>query len=116
MDATEIEAITLNALGGDDIVATVGLAGTSQNLSGGTQTTADILNVDAQGACAVVAPGSFAIDGAQPITFTEFEQFTVQNQCAAISGIPTLSPLAVAAFAAFLVLAALAVMRFQRSA
>ena len=54
--------------------------------------------------------------GAQPITFTEFEQFTVQNQCAASAGIPTLSPLAVAAFAAFLVLAALAVMRFQRSA
>ena len=42
MDATGVEAIALNALGGDDRVTTVPLAGTSQNLIGGTQTTADV--------------------------------------------------------------------------
>jgi Ca2+-binding RTX toxin-like protein len=114
MNATEIEALTLNALGGDDTVATVGLAGTSQSLNGGTQTTADILNLDAQGACVTVSSGSFTIAGAQAITFAEFEQFSLLNQCAAILGIPTLSPLAAAAFAAFLVLAALTVIRLQR--
>jgi Ca2+-binding RTX toxin-like protein len=116
MDATETEAIALNALGGDDTVTTVGLAGTSQSLNGGTQTIADILTVDAQGACAASSPGSITIAGAQPITFTEFETVNLLNQCAAAAAIPTLSQLAVAAFAVFLALAALVVMRLQSSA
>jgi Ca2+-binding RTX toxin-like protein len=114
MNATEVEAITLNALGGDDLVTTVGLAGTSQSLSGGTQTTADVLNIDAQGDCVVpTSAGSVTIAGAQPITFTEFEQVNVQNQCIA-ADVPTLSPLAMAALAAFLALTALVALRLQR--
>jgi hypothetical protein len=116
MDATEIEALTLNALGADDTVTTVGLAGTSQRLNGGAQTNADIPNVDAQGACLAQAAGSYTIAGAQTITFAEFEQVNIRNQFAAVTGIPTLSPLAAAAFAVFLVLAALAVMRLKSSA
>jgi Ca2+-binding RTX toxin-like protein len=113
MDATGVEAITLNTLAGDDRVTTVPLAGTSQNLSGGTQTTADVLTIDAQGGCvASSGSGTVTIAGAQPINFSEFEQFNVTNQCAAAAvDIPTLGPLAMAAMAAFLVLAGLVLMR-----
>jgi Ca2+-binding RTX toxin-like protein len=113
MDATGVEAITLNALAGDDRVTTVPLAGTSQNLMGGTQTTADVLTIDAQGACVTPSgSGTVTIAGGQPITVSEFEQVDVTNQCAAaVAGIPTLSPLAMAALAGFLALAAILVMR-----
>jgi hypothetical protein len=114
MDATGVEAITLNALAGDDSVTTVPLAGTSQNLIGGTQTTADVLVIDAAGGCVVSsAPGTFTIAGSQPITFSEFEQVNVTNQCAV--DVPTLGPLAMAAMAAFLGLAAILAMRSQSS-
>jgi hypothetical protein len=95
-------------------VTTVGLAGTSQNLLGGTQTTADALTVDAQGACVTPSgAGTVTITGAQPITFSEFESVDVINPCAAPAavGVPTLSPLAMAALAAFLAIAALFVIR-----
>ena len=114
MDATDVEAIALNALAGDDRVATVPLAGTSQNLIGGTQTTADVLTIDAQGGCVMPSgSGTVTIAGAQPITFSEFEQFSVVNPCvvAAPVDIPTLGPLAMAALAAFLALAGLVLMR-----
>ena len=113
MDATDVEAIALNALGGDDRVTTVGLAGTSQNLFGGTQTTADVLTIDAQGGCVTSGSGTVTIAGAQPIAFSEFEQFSVVNPCvvAAPVDIPTLGPLALAAMAAFLALAGLVLMR-----
>jgi Ca2+-binding RTX toxin-like protein len=114
MDATDVEAIALNALGGDDRVTTVGLAATSQNLLGGTQTTADVLTIDAQGGCVTPSgSGSVTIAGAQPIAFSEFEEFSVVNPCvvAAPVDIPTLSPLALAALAAFLALAGLVLMR-----
>jgi Ca2+-binding RTX toxin-like protein len=112
MDASNVEAIALNALGGDDHVTTVGLPGTSQNLIGGTQTTADALTVDAQGACVTSGSGTVTVAGALPITFSEFESVDVTNQCAtAAVGVPTLSPLAMAALAAFLVIAALFVIR-----
>jgi Ca2+-binding RTX toxin-like protein len=113
MDATAVESITLNALAGDDSVTTVPLAGTSQNLIGGTQTTADILTIDARGGCVTPSgSGTVTIAGAQPITFSEFEQVNVTNQCvAAAVDIPTLGPLAMAALAAFLALAALVLMR-----
>jgi Ca2+-binding RTX toxin-like protein len=115
MDADEVELLTLNALGGDDRVTTVGLAGTSQNLSGGSQTTVDVLTIDALGQCVVSSTaGSVTIAGAQPITFTDFEQVNLQGQC--VVNVPTLSPLALAAMAAFLILAALAVIRLQSSA
>lgn len=113
MDATGVEAITLNALAGDDSVTTVPLAGTSQNLIGGTQTTADVLVIDAQGGCVVSsAPGTLTIAGSQPIT-SEFEQVNVTGQC--LVEVPTLGPLAMAALAAFLALAAIFVMRPQIS-
>jgi Ca2+-binding RTX toxin-like protein len=113
MDATGVEAITLNALAGDDRVTTVPLAGTSQNLIGGTQTTVDALTIDAQGGCVTPSgSGTVTVTGAQPITFSEFEQVSVTNPCAAAAaGIPTLGPLAMAALAAFLALAALLVIR-----
>ena len=112
MDASNVEAIALNALGGDDHVTTVGLPGTSQNLIGGTQTTADALTVDAQGACVTSGSGTVTVAGALPITFSEFESVDVTNQCAtAAVGVPTLSPLAMAALAAFLAIAALLVIR-----
>ena len=115
MNATEVEAITLNALGGDDNVATVPLAGTSQNLVGGTQTTADVLTIDAQGGCVVPSgPGTVTIAGAQPITFSEFEQVNFTNQCV-VAEVPTLGPVALAALAAFLALAAILLMRSQSS-
>jgi len=115
MNATEVEAITLNALGGDDSGTTVPLAGTSQNLIGGTQTTADVLVIDAQGGCVVSsAPGTLTIAGSQAITFSEFEQVNVTGQC--LVEVPTLGPLAMAALAAFLALAALVVMRSRSSA
>ena len=110
MDATGVESITLNALAGDDRVTTVPLAGTSQNLIGGTQTTADVLVIDAQGGCVVSSEsGSFTIAGAEPITVSEFEQVNVTNQC--VVDVPTLSPLAMAVLAAFLTLAGLVLMR-----
>jgi Ca2+-binding RTX toxin-like protein len=117
MTATQVEVITLNALGGDDRVTTVPLVGTSQNLIGGTQTTADVLTIDAGGACVTPSQsGTVTIAGAEPITFSEFEQVSVVNQCvAAVADVPTLGPLAMAAMAAFLVLAALLVMRSQSS-
>jgi Ca2+-binding RTX toxin-like protein len=114
MDATDVEAIALNALAGDDRVTTVGLAGTSQNLIGGTQTTADVLTIDAQGGCVTPSgSGTVSIAGAQPITFSEFEESSVVNPCvvAAPVDIPTLGPLAMAALAAFLALAGLVLMR-----
>jgi Ca2+-binding RTX toxin-like protein len=113
MDATGVEAIVLNALAGDDHVATVPLAGTSQNLIGGTQTTVDVLTVDAQGACVTPSgAGTITIAGGLPITFSEFEQVDVVNPCsAAAAGIPTLSPAAMAALAAILAVAALVVIR-----
>ncbi|MFN2387004.1 MAG: hypothetical protein ABR576_12100 [Thermoanaerobaculia bacterium] len=116
MSATEIEALTLNALGGDDRVATIGLPGTSQSLSGGAHTAADVLDVDALGSCAVSTPGSFTITGAQPITFTEFETVNLINECGAVANVPTLSPLALAALGTLLAIAALLVMRLQSSA
>jgi Ca2+-binding RTX toxin-like protein len=113
MDATGVEAITLNALAGDDRVTTVPLVGTSQNLIGGTQATADVLTIDAQGGCVTSSgSGTVTIAGADPITFSEFEQVTVVNQCvAAVANVPTLSPLAMAAMASFLALAGLVLMR-----
>ena len=114
MDADEVELLTLNALGGDDRVTTVGLAGTSQNLSGGAQTIADVLTINAMGQCVVNSTaGSVTIAGAQPITFTDFEQVNLQGKC--VVDVPTLSPLAMAAMAAFLILAALGVIRLQSS-
>jgi Ca2+-binding RTX toxin-like protein len=114
MNATEVEAITLNALAGDDSVTTVPLAGTSQNLIGGTQTTADVLTIDAAGGCVVPSTaGTVTITGAQPITFSEFEQVSITNQC--VADVPTLGPLAMAVMAAFLALAAILVMRSQSS-
>jgi Ca2+-binding RTX toxin-like protein len=114
MDATDVEAIALNALGGDDRVTTVPLAATSQNLVGGTQATADVLTIDAQGGCVTPSgPGSVTIAGGEPIAFSEFEQVDVVNPCvvAAPVDIPTLGPLAMAALAAFLALAGLVLMR-----
>jgi Ca2+-binding RTX toxin-like protein len=113
MNATGVESITLNALAGDDRVTTVPLTGTSQNLLGGTQTTADVLTIDAQGGCVTPSgSGTVTIAGAQPITFSEFEQVDVVNPCvAAVVGVPTLSPLAMAALAAFLALAGLVLVR-----
>jgi hypothetical protein len=114
MNATGVEALMVNALAGDDRVTTVPLAGTSQNLMGGTQTTADALVIDAQGGCVTTSTaGTFTIGGAQPITFSEFEQVNVTGQCAV--DVPTLSPLAMVALAAFLALAAILVMRPQSS-
>ena len=113
MDATGVEAIALNALAGDDRVTTVPLAGTSQNLIGGTQTMADALTVDAQGGCVQPSSsGTVTVTGAQPINFAEFESVNVINQCAAaVANVPTLGPLAMAALAAFLALAGLVLMR-----
>ena len=114
MDATDVEAIALNALGGDDRVTTVPLAATSQNLLGGIETTADVLTIDAQGGCVTPSgSGTVTIAGAQPIAFSEFEQVDVVNPCvvAAPVDIPTLGPLAMAALAAFLALAGLVLMR-----
>lgn len=114
MNATEVEAITLNTLAGDDRVTTAPLAGTSQNLIGGTQTTADVLTIDAAGGCVVPSgAGTVTIAGALPISFSEFEQVNVTNQC--VVEVPTLGPLAMAAMAAFLGLAAILVMRLQSS-
>jgi Ca2+-binding RTX toxin-like protein len=116
MDATGVEAITLNALAGDDRAATVGLAGTSQNLIGGTQTTADALTIDAAGGCVTPSgSGTVTVAGAQPIAFSEFEQVNVVNQCVVAANVPTLGPLAMAALAALLALTALLVMRSQSS-
>jgi Ca2+-binding RTX toxin-like protein len=113
MDATGVEAITLNALAGDDHVTTVPLAGTSQNLIGGTQTAADVLTIDAQGGCVTSSgSGTVTIAGGLPITFSEFETVSVVNPCAAAAAnVPTLGPVAMAAMAAFLALAGLFLMR-----
>lgn len=58
--------------------------------------------------------GTLTIAGAQPISFTEFEQVNLQNQC--LVEVPTLGPLGMAALAAFLVLAALVALRLQSPA
>ena len=115
MDATGVDSIVLHALAGDDRVTTVPLAGTSQNLVGGTQTTADALTIDAAGGCVTSSgSGTVTIAGGSPITFSEFEQVNVTNRCGAVAvDIPTLGPLAMAALAAFLALAGLVVIRLR---
>jgi Ca2+-binding RTX toxin-like protein len=100
MDVDTVETLSLFGLGGDDLVNTVGLALTAQSLDGGAQATADILNANAQGQCAVQTAvngsGTIAITGAALISHTNFEQVNVLNPCGVGTPTPTVTPTATA--------------------
>jgi Ca2+-binding RTX toxin-like protein len=81
LTASNVEALNLQALGGDDTVATHPLPFTSQTIDGGPQTTADTLNYDAGGACTTQTSGAFQTAGAGLVTFTSFEGVALVNQC-----------------------------------
>jgi len=83
VQATGIEALNIQASGGDDTVSTVPLAGTSQTIDGGTQTATDTLNYDAGGLCTTSTAGMLQSLGAQPVTYTGFEAVNLLNQCTA---------------------------------
>jgi hypothetical protein len=107
MDVDTVETLSLFGLGGDDLVNTVGLALTAQSLDGGAQATADVLNVNAQGQCAVNTAvdggGTVAIVGAALISYSNFEQVNVLNPCGVATPTPTAtaSPTATRTFTAF---------------
>jgi uncharacterized repeat protein (TIGR01451 family) len=79
MTVDAVETLNLLALGGDDHVNTVGLPSTTQSLDGGDQSTADVLNVDAQGAAVTSGSGTIAIAGSQTIHHSNFEAVNVLN-------------------------------------
>jgi Ca2+-binding RTX toxin-like protein len=82
MTVSNVEALNLQALGGDDTVATHPLPSTSQVIDGGPQNVIDTLNYDAGGACTTQTPGAFQSAGARPVTFTGFESVALVNPCA----------------------------------
>src|SRR5262245_1926992 len=79
MTVDALETLSLLALNGDDQVSTVGLPSTTQSLDGGGQSTADVLEVDAQGAAVSSGSGTIAIAGSQPIHHANFEEVDVLN-------------------------------------
>jgi uncharacterized repeat protein (TIGR01451 family) len=79
MTVDAAETLSFLALGGDDHVSTVGLPSTTQSLDGGGQSTADVLEVDAQGAAVSSGSGTIAIAGSQPIHHANFEEVDVLN-------------------------------------
>ncbi|HUK63116.1 MAG TPA: hypothetical protein VLV15_07280, partial [Dongiaceae bacterium] len=81
LQVVNVEALNMQALGGDDTVTTHPLANTSQTIDGGAQTASDTLNYDAGGVCTTQGTGSFQTLGAQPVTFTGFEAVNLQNEC-----------------------------------
>jgi hypothetical protein len=81
MSATNIEALSLQTLGGDDTVTTVPLVATSQTIDGGDQTTTDTLSYDAGGGCTTETATSLQTLGFQAVVFTNFEAVNLLNQC-----------------------------------
>lgn len=105
MTITAVENLNLIALGGDDQVNTVGLPGTTQNLDGGTQGTADVLNVDPQNAPVTSSPGIILIAGSQPINHSNFETVNI------LASIPALNNIALAALAMLMALMGMVAIR-----
>lgn len=98
LHGASIESLVLETFGGDDVVSTVGLAGTSQSFDGGLQSVTDTLSYDAGGQCAFQAPGSIRTPGRQTVFHTGFEAIPTLDECPAVAA-PTLGPLGFAALA-----------------
>jgi hypothetical protein len=81
VQASNVETLSLQTLGGDDVVSTVPLATTTQIIDGGAQNATDTVSFDAGGACTIQTPGSFETRGGQLVTFTSFETVSLLNQC-----------------------------------
>lgn len=98
LDVNAVESLVLETFGGDDVVSTVGLAGTSQSFDGGLQSVTDTLSYDAGGQCAFQTPGSIRTPGRQTVFHTGFEAIPTLDECPAVAA-PTLGPLGFAALA-----------------
>jgi hypothetical protein len=85
LETTSIESLELSTLLGDDQVQTVPLAGTAQLINGGSQTTADSLQVDALGECVTIAGGQVQFAGYGIISYAAFEALQVINDCVAVT-------------------------------
>jgi Ca2+-binding RTX toxin-like protein len=81
MSVSNVEALSLQTMGGDDVVTTVPLPATSQTIDGGAQTAADTLTYDAGGSCTTQGASSFQSIGSQIVVFTNFETVNLLNQC-----------------------------------
>jgi Ca2+-binding RTX toxin-like protein len=89
MMVSNVEALNLQALGGDDTVTTHPLALTSQTLDGGPESTADTLSYDAGGACATQGAGSFQTRGTGSVIYSNFETVSLLNQCPNVPALGT---------------------------
>jgi len=77
----DVEALNLSTLAGDDVVNTVPLPNTTQNIDAGTQTSSDVLNYDSGGVCTSEGIGSFQTLGFQVVNFANFESANLLNEC-----------------------------------
>ena len=82
VDAFRVESLTIQALGGDDVLNTIPLATTLQIFDGGGQSLTDTLTYNALGLCTIRAPGWLESPGGQPVNFTGFETVSITNSCA----------------------------------
>ena len=91
LDVRNVEALTLSALSGDDVVSTVPLPFTTQTLDGGAQTGAgDSLVYDAGGACTTQTTTTFQSAGERGVSFSNFESVSLVNECADPIPVPAL--------------------------
>ncbi len=90
IQSSGIESISLQTFGGDDVVNTVGLSGTTQSLDGGFQTVGDTLTYDDAGLCAIQASGSIQTPGRGAVTHLDFESTPVIDECPPV--VPTNGP------------------------
>jgi hypothetical protein len=103
--ASNVETLAVRAFGSDDIVNTEALANTSQNLDGGDQATAfgDLLNLNVHGGCDDLSDLVFTPPVGQPITFVNFEEFSILEPCS----VPAMPPAVVFLLGAVLSMIAL---------
>jgi Ca2+-binding RTX toxin-like protein len=90
LDVRNVEALTVSALSGDDTIDTVPLPFTTQTFDGGPQTATDSLVYDAGGACTTETLATFQTAGEKKVSFTNFENVSLVNQCANPVPVPAL--------------------------
>lgn len=80
--ASELEALELATLGGNDTVTTRGLRKVSQVIVDAADQAADVLQIDAEGFCVTREGNRFSFEGRKPIDFLEFPQtFVLDSFC-----------------------------------
>jgi hypothetical protein len=87
MTVSSVETLSVQGLGGDDIVLTHPLPFTSQTIDGGSQSAADTLTYEAGAACSTQTAGTFQTRGAGLVTHTGFETVSLlnNNQCPGVA-------------------------------